>query len=150
MCGPAGSGKSTWVKEHLQPQDAYISRDAIRFALVREDEDYFLKEKEVFSRFVDLINLNLSVESCNSIYVDATHLSPGSRKKLINRLNLNENVEIVFVSVYPDVETCVTQNAKRDGRSYVPEDVVRAMHERYIVPSTNEGPQYATAVILVE
>ena len=150
VCGPAGSGKSTWIKSRLQPEDAYISRDEVRFSLVREDEDYFLKEKEVFRRFVDLINLNLSTTSCNSVYVDATHISPSSRKKLTNSLNINENIEIIFVSVYPDVETCVAQNNQRTGRARVPEDVIRAMHEKYIIPSTNEYQPNATAVILVD
>lgn len=148
MCGPAGSGKSTWVKEHIKSDEVYISRDAIRFDLVRENENYFSKEKIVFDRFVNLINKNLAAINCNSVYADATHISPSSRKKLINQLNLN-GVDIIFVSVYPDVETCVKQNSTRQGRTLVPESVVRAMHEKYIIPSTDECPEHAIAVILV-
>ena len=45
MCGPAGSGKTTWIREHATPGvSAHISRDRIRFSMVKEDEYYFSRE----------------------------------------------------------------------------------------------------------
>ena len=41
-CGCPGSGKSTWVQKHMNPEtDKWVSRDAIRFSLLGEKDDYF-------------------------------------------------------------------------------------------------------------
>ena len=44
IAGGTGSGKSTFIHEYRELTDAVISRDAIRFSIVKEDEDYFAKE----------------------------------------------------------------------------------------------------------
>ena len=47
MCGGPGSGKSTWIKKNLPTFKGYtkvVSRDEIRFSLVKEGEEYFSKE----------------------------------------------------------------------------------------------------------
>ena len=44
LCGIAGSGKSTWINNHLAAFKGYtkvVSRDDIRFMIVNEDEEYF-------------------------------------------------------------------------------------------------------------
>lgn len=52
LSGCPGSGKSTWAKSHINPYfDKYVSRDDIRFSLVKENEEYFSKEKEVYRLF---------------------------------------------------------------------------------------------------
>ena len=56
MCGIPGSGKSTWIKQNKIESDAVISRDVVRFSLVKEHEEYFSKETEVFYTFIDQIN----------------------------------------------------------------------------------------------
>ena len=53
MCGIPGSGKSTWAKKRLMENGGiWISRDEVRFSMVKEDEDYFSKECEVFDKFI--------------------------------------------------------------------------------------------------
>jgi predicted kinase len=39
MCGIPGSGKSTWIKQNKIESDAVISRDVVRFSLVKEHEE---------------------------------------------------------------------------------------------------------------
>ena len=46
MCGPSGCGKTTWahnfIKEQHETNDIrYVSRDEIRFSLIKEGEEYF-------------------------------------------------------------------------------------------------------------
>lgn len=76
MCGPAGVGKTTWIKAHKSKQDVRISRDDIRFKLLKDGEDYFSHEKEVFSIFIKTINKYIEdISFTGNIYVDATHLN---------------------------------------------------------------------------
>lgn len=46
ICGIPGSGKSTWIKNHTS-SEILVSRDAIRFDMVKEDEPYFSDRKSV-------------------------------------------------------------------------------------------------------
>ena len=90
MCGPAGSGKTTWIRKHATPGvSAHISRDRIRFSMVKEDEYYFSREKEVYMEFVRQICRALSYETkwVDEVYVDATHLTKKSREKLVRELD---------------------------------------------------------------
>ena len=53
MCGPAGGGKSTWVREHaINDGCAVVSRDAVRFSMVKENEPYFSQETNVYKTVV--------------------------------------------------------------------------------------------------
>ena len=57
LCGPSGSGKSTWANSDERQDIAYVSRDNIRLSLLKDGEDYFSHEKEVFKQFVkEIIN----------------------------------------------------------------------------------------------
>ena len=88
MCGAPGSGKSTWLEEkvikniYTKPATV-VSRDKIRFALVKEDEQYFSKENEVWEKFITQIKKDLEMWSVEEVYVDATHLNIASRSKLL-------------------------------------------------------------------
>ena len=51
MMGAPGAGKSTFIKNLKGESGIPISRDQIRFSMVKEDEPYFSKEKEVYKEF---------------------------------------------------------------------------------------------------
>lgn len=128
MCGVPGSGKSYFAKNSLMIDDGwcYISRDDIRFSLVKEDEEYFSKENQVFDIFCQNI-----VEACNNshyhnVIADATHLNESSRLKLLNNINLN-NVDIFCVNMNTPKDICILRNANRTGRRKVPKDVIERM-----------------------
>ena len=56
LSGIPGSGKSTWVKNQIEAKGGiWISRDTIRFSVVKEDEEYFGREDEVFATFISTI-----------------------------------------------------------------------------------------------
>jgi predicted kinase len=137
MMGTPGSGKSTWIKDHLLPCQAHVSRDKIRFALVDEGEEYFSRETEVFNSFVEQINTFLS-NGCD-VYADATHISRASRNKLLSRINSHpEEVNLIWIN--GGLTTALLQNENRkDTRSYVPKSVIRRMHSQIEAPDFEEG-----------
>ena len=141
MVGIPGSGKSTWIKNHkdkVEGTSKVVSRDAIRFALVAEDEDYFSKEKEVFRKFIEEIKDGLA--NYDNTFVDATHLSPGSRRKLFNNLGHSlDDAYVHAVVINPSLETTLRQNAQRTGRCFVPEDVIINYKENFSYPKPEEG-----------
>lgn len=138
MCGAPGSGKSTWAKHKLKLNDIWISRDQIRFHLLKEGEDYFSHENEVIDLFIRSIQANLNNGIGENIYVDATHLNRKSRKNLLNKLNL-ENTEINCVYFNIPLEEVLKRNDKRTGLEKVPSSVVKRMYYSIEFPTFEEG-----------
>ena len=135
MCGPAGVGKSTWAKNHANPEcSVIVSRDKIRYSLVDENEYYFKKEKQVYSEFITQINDALHNNNIKEVYADATHLNGKSRRMLLNQLDLDKNIKIIAVSIFPSIEKAKEQNMQRQGRERVPNTIIANMYDMYISP----------------
>jgi predicted kinase len=138
MIGPAGGGKTTWIQDHASAGvSAHISRDRIRFDMVKEDEYYFSREDEVYEAFVKQIAQALASPWVNEVFADATHLTRKGRERLISEideLHIAWDYEIIAVIVKPELEVCLAQNALREGRAKVPETVIRNMYNTYQSP----------------
>ena len=87
LMGISGSGKSTWARDFQSKfsDSIVISRDAVRFSLVKENEAYFAKEKKVFKTFAHLACEAIKAE-INNVILDATHLNFSSRQKILNAI----------------------------------------------------------------
>ena len=144
MCGPPGCGKSTFANEFMQKlsiegidKRICISRDAIRFSMLKEGEDYFSHEKEVFQLFVHTITSQLQDGVC--VIADATHLDMYSRKKLTYAIDQTiSDYDIVYIVFDTPLETCIERNALRFGRMRVPEEIIRNMHDKFRHPRDDE------------
>lgn len=138
MMGCPGSGKSTWCKNHLSENDVYVSRDEIRFSLVKEEDEYFSKENQVYKEFVNRIGAEL--KAGHNVFADATHINKGSRLKLLRSINYHDYEELGIIWVKVPLETALSQNENRkDTRAYVPESVIRNMYKQTEPPSFEEG-----------
>lgn len=94
MVGVAGSGKSTYCKNHMTDGDIYISRDEIRYSMLKDDEPYFAHEKEVYREFIRQINE--AMETGKDIWIDQTSLDRAARGKLLKQLCPNTYQKIVL------------------------------------------------------
>ena len=145
MCGIPGSGKSTFAKKITEIYEKHnisietVSRDEIRFSLIKPGEEYSSQEKEVFSIYIE--NLKKSLNNNNITIADATHLNFASRKKLLTPLVKDlKNVDIFLVKMETSLETALERNEKRKGTDrYVPRGVIRRMYFSMDEPQKEEG-----------
>lgn len=138
LSGIPGSGKSTWAREFLhrrEPETAILhSRDDIRFQMLKDDDDYFAYEDEVFKLWIRAIQNSLNDNYTKYILADATHLGDKSRSKTLNHLTIGNNIEVVNVVFNVPLHVCLQRNAQRTGRALVPEKVIRRMYQGFHMP----------------
>lgn len=140
MMGIPGAGKSTFIKNHIASDGIIISRDAIRFNMLKSNEDYFSKENEVWDEYVKALKKAIKCEWYTDVVADATHLNAKARNKVLNAISdvLND-VEVYVLYVDVDLETALKQNSQRTGRALVPESAIRNMYASLQIPNKAEG-----------
>ena len=139
MCGIPGSGKSTWAKRKVeQTGGVWISRDAIRFSIIKDDEDYFSHEDEVLAKFFGDIQEQLNNPMAEDIIIDASHLSAKARQATLGRLNLTNASEVNCVVLDVPINTALERNEQRTGRAVVPRSVIRRMYFQKTFPTADE------------
>ena len=116
--------------------DIVVSRDAIRFAKLKDDEDYFAHESEVFNEFIWQIADGLAEDK--TVIADATHLNKKSRALVLSKVaKLSDEIEAVMMDVH--LITALERNDLREGRAFVPRGVIRRMYFQMETPTKEEG-----------
>ena len=142
FCGVPGSGKSTEARRMSRSLTArnltveYISRDELRFSMISDESEYFSKEKEVFSKFVEKMNNSLNKNDCTII--DATHISKASRAKILRRVEDPANVRLLVLYLTTPIDICMQQNDLRTDRERVPHEVIEKMAKQFEDPTEKE------------
>ena len=140
MMGVPGSGKTTWCKNNINfDESVYISRDTIRFSILKPNEPYFSKEKEVYKTFTNQIAQAL--KRGKNVYADQTSLDEKARAKLINSLE-DRSYEIHVIWLNTPLGQCLKQNSLRTGLSRVPDESIIQMSKRLTRPTWAEGIRY--------
>lgn len=137
MCGCPGSGKSTFLKNRVNKNTSVIvSRDEIRFSLLKPGEAYFSHEEEVCKIFWEKINNVLA--SGKHVFVDQTSLTKKSRKWLLQHVYNYRYANVIWID--EDLETCLERNEQRKGtKTYVPPKNIMQMYINFHEPSLEEG-----------
>ena len=142
FCGIPGSGKSTEARRMAESLAArgltieYISRDELRFSMISDESEYFSKEKEVFSKFVEKMTNSLNKNDCTII--DATHISKVSRTKILRRVEDPTNVRLLVLYLTTPIDVCMRQNDLRAGKERVPHEVIEKMAKQFEDPTEKE------------
>ena len=140
MVGYPGSGKTYFAKHNLMigPGWRYISRDEIRFSLLKDGEKYFSHEKEVYNNFISKIRSALNEEGIFNVIADATHLNQNSRQKLLHNIkNIYknfDNLNLIPVVIICDIPTAIKRNEKRSGYERVDSNVIKKMASQLTDP----------------
>lgn len=127
LSGVPGCGKSTWARNLQSKLPKYIehvSRDEIRFSLLKSGEDYFAHEDEVLRLFYDCANKALS--KGKNVILDATHTSTKAVSESLRRIHVP--AKMVLVSFNIPLDVCLERNAQREGQECVPTHVVETMY----------------------
>ena len=136
VIGAPGCGKSTYIKNHLKENEIVISRDKIRFGLLKDTDEYFSKEKEVYNEFIKQINA--AIADNKDFYVDQTSLNAAARNKLFNKL-IKKPDKIIGIYFTTPIDIILQRNAQRNGRALVPENVVIDMYKILTKPTSEES-----------
>lgn len=145
MCGIPGSGKSHWIRNHVDFIDdevVVISRDAIRFSLLSDDDEYFSREHIVWKLFVKQANEAILNDNVKDIILDATHLNEKSRFKVMKEINNSmskKDCGFYAITLITPLSLAQERNTQRTGRSLVPATVIENMALSFTVPTKEEG-----------
>lgn len=147
MVGIPGSGKSSYAKKLLEanPSWEYVSRDEVRYEFVTDQAHYYDHENDVYREFCNRIDKFLLQEK--TVIADATHLTKGSREKLIQNLQVIPD-EVYAVVMKTPFEVCMQRNSARQGITRVPDKSMYSMKSRYRVPNMM-GESYINKIIWV-
>ena len=139
--GQPASGKSTIAQQYIKdhPNTVWVSRDAIRFALLGDGDYYFERENDVYRQFIEEICSNL--DKGYDVLADQTNLNTKSRSKLLRAIDFKQgkydNLYCIWVNT--SLQTSLKRNEERSGRAKVPESALINMYNRMTKPSTSEG-----------
>lgn len=146
LCGIPTSGKSTYVNKLktldywkdavVLSTDNYIEKQAQRLGLTYNQVfDDVIKDA---TRELEL-EFNMAKDKGKNIIWDQTNLTPKTRKKKLSKLPSYYRRDAVYFTV--SLEDALERNKHREGK-FIPESVLKSMHEQFVIPTIEEGFDY--------
>ncbi len=135
LCGPAGSGKSTFVSSivqhnHLTPT-AVVSSDACRLMLCDEtrsltQEQWAILQPNTFQLFLAIIGMRMNIG--RPTIADGVNLHRELRTGMLDLARKHEYPTALVVFDMP-LEACLTQNVQREESRRIPEWQIEAQRK---------------------
>ncbi len=129
-----GSGKSTWANKYKNshPNTYIISSDDIRYELTGQYQD-FSKQDLVWQTFENRIKDYAKTNDDITVILDAVIDLNVLRKKYYD-LAIDYNRKILVVIKKP-LEDILIYNKKRNEEKWVPNEIVKALYDKFEMPS---------------
>lgn len=136
MCGTAGSGKSTYIKNNLSNLPV-VSRDILRAQLgFTKSEDHKALLSKEDEQFVTLCQNKYVEDLCRAdkdFVLDNQNNRKVFRQDIEDIIRKYPNMKIVVVKMNTPVETCIE---RRKGQ--IPAHVIRNIYDRFEYPTEDE------------
>lgn len=134
LCGQGSSGKSTYAKQNF-PKDCIVSIDAI--VGQRKYNPSFKKQ------YIDLIQQKLDNQE-KIIVLDFSHDNVESRKEILSKLNIPENVNFTTISLRPSTQQVILNDEKRKNRFLTENEktVIKKIYNCFTYPTKKEFEKY--------
>ena len=153
MVGVPGSGKDYQIENSEllyadgEVKREVVSRDLVRYEIVKESEEYFSHEKDVFEQYI--LQISNALKKNRVVIANATQANYGSRKKLLHAIDekFGRDYNIVMYCIICDYETADRRNKQREGRAVVPEKAMMEMFNNFTVPNLKEDNRIEKIII---
>lgn len=123
LCGPAGSGKSTFARKHF-PETAIVSSDRLR-AMIGDNESNQAVSRDAFELFHQILSARL--RNRKLAVADSTALNADARRE-VRQIGRRAGVPVILIVFDVSESTSVKQDGARNRR--VGRPVIREHWER--------------------
>ena len=153
LCGPAGSGKSTYARKTFPnfpvlSTDDHINNQAHKLDKAYSeifDQEYPIAEEKYF-RDIEGIQ-----KYSGDFVLDRTHLTEQSRKKILRRIDPKYTKMAVFFPAYtPDILHERINARAANGGHFVARQYTDKMHHDYKLPQETEGFDFVVSSSYLE
>lgn len=143
LVGLPASGKSTWIRENMDPQN---------FVIVSSDDeiDKHAKSKgltysDVFDSYIKtatkIMNetFRVAISERKSIIWDQTNMTIKKRKNILSQVPRNYGkIAVVFRIDDDELDRRLLKRAQDEGK-HIPQHVIQSMAKSFEMPTTEEG-----------
>lgn len=137
LVGLPGSGKSTLAKAHVRKHANYkrVNKDELRFMIHDEDFSSFDRQKEKFVLSCRDHMIRQALKDGYSVVVDDTNIEEKHYRRVCEiaetfALDRGVTVTVEVRIIDTPLEECLRRNTLREGKTRIPEDVIRKMHNK--------------------